>query len=704
MSLSPTYLTPEQRAIIEQPFDARIFLEGPAGCGKSTVGLERVNYLLQNGLPGNLILLLVPQRTLAAPYYEMLRSPAIPAGGTVSILTIGGLARRMVDLFWPLVSEQAGFAHPDQPPTFLTLESAQYYMAYLVRPLFEEGYFDSITIDRNRIYSQIVDNLNKAAAVGFSYSQIGERLKAAWVGEPAQAHVYSDAQECANRFRQFCLDHNLLDFSLQLELFRHFLWPQPRVRQYLNREYRHLIFDNLEEDMPLAADLLHEWLPDFDSALLIYDLEGGYRQFLSADPQTNYTLKARCEVQAELQEGFISSEGISAFGLTLASALTPEPDLAELPPHPNADALPIYHSPLETRYHPEMLDWVTDEIAALVESGTPPGEIVVLAPYLSDSLRYSLATRIQRRGIPTRAHRPSRALREEPSTLCLLTLTALAHPQWGLPPQKSDLAYALMQAIAGLDLVRAQILVDAIYHQKGQIKPFETIPPEDQERITYLFGGRYETLRGWLADYAVGEPQELDHFLSRLFGEVLSQPGFGFHINYNAAAVAANLVESVRKFRWAVGEVLAAEGIDLGREYLRMVQDGVIAAQYLGNWADQPEEAVYLAPAYTFLMANRPVEVQFWLDVGGRGWYERLYQPLTQPYVLSRHWSAGAPWTDNEEFAASLTALRRLALGLTRRCRTAIYLGLSGVNEQGYEHKGELLRGIDAALRVLVTE
>ncbi|HBY09230.1 MAG TPA: hypothetical protein DEH22_16175, partial [Chloroflexi bacterium] len=627
MSLSPTYLTPEQRAIIEQPFDARIFLEGPAGCGKSTVGLERVNYLLQNGLPGNLILLLVPQRTLAAPYYEMLRSPAIPAGGTVSILTIGGLARRMVDLFWPLVSEQAGFAHPDQPPTFLTLESAQYYMAYLVRPLFEEGYFDSITIDRNRIYSQIVDNLNKAAAVGFSYSQIGERLKAAWVGEPAQAHVYSDAQECANRFRQFCLDHNLLDFSLQLELFRHFLWPQPRVRQYLNREYRHLIFDNLEEDMPLAADLLHEWLPDFDSALLIYDLEGGYRQFLSADPQTNYTLKARCEVQAELQEGFISSEGISAFGLTLASALTPEPDLAELPPHPNADALPIYHSPLETRYHPEMLDWVTDEIAALVESGTPPGEIVVLAPYLSDSLRYSLATRIQRRGIPTRAHRPSRALREEPSTLCLLTLTALAHPQWGLPPQKSDLAYALMQAIAGLDLVRAQILVDAIYHQKGQIKPFETIPPEDQERITYLFGGRYETLRGWLADYAVGEPQELDHFLSRLFGEVLSQPGFGFHINYNAAAVAANLVESVRKFRWAVGEVLAAEGIDLGREYLRMVQDGVIAAQYLGNWADQPEEAVYLAPAYTFLMANRPVEVQFWLDVGGRGWYERLYQP-----------------------------------------------------------------------------
>ncbi len=53
-----------------------------------------------------------------------------------------------------------------------------------------------------------------------------------------------------------------------------------------------------------------------------------------------------------------------------------------------------------------------------------------------------------------------------------------------------------------------------------------------------------------------------------------------------------------------------------------------------------------LAPAYTFLMSNRPVDYQFWLDVGSRGWFERLYQPLTHPYVLSREWPAGQSWTD----------------------------------------------------------
>ena len=702
MPISPPYLTPEQRKIIEQPIKTRIFLEGSAGTGKTTTGVERTLHLLKNGIPGNEILLLVPQRTLAAPYYEALRAPGTPAGGAIDILTIGGLARRTVELFWPLVADAANFARPDLPPTFLTLETAQYYMAHLVRPLLDEGYFDSVPLERNRLYSQIIDNLNKAAAVDFPHTEIGTRLKNSWVGDPAQLRIYDDVQACASQFREYCLKHNLLDFSLQLELFWHFLWPEPLCQKHLRNTYRHLIFDNLEEDIPLTADLLDEWLPNFESALLIYDLDAGYRQFLSADPESTRALKSHCEIQAQFEESFVSSEGIAVFGETLAKNLhtnestKPQPESSP----PAISDLPVIHSPLETRYYPEMLDWVADEVAAQVEAGTPPGEIAVLTPYLSDSLRYSLATRMARRGIPVRAHRPSRALRDEPATRCLLTLAKLAHPHWELPPSKAEVAYTLMQSIAGLDLVRAQLLVEIVY-RRGRLHPFDGIQPETQSRITYRFGERYETLYRWLEDYAAEPSQELDHFLSRIFGEALSQPGFGFHINYNAAAVAATLIESVRKFRWAVGETLAAGDTPLGYEYIRMVQDGVIAAQYLGSWRDQPEDAVFLSPAYTFLMSNRPVDVQFWLDVGGRGWYERLYQPLTHPYVLSRHWPQKTPWTDEEEYTASLSALRRLTLGLTRRCRRTIYLGLSGVNEQGYEHKGELLRGIDRTLQAL---
>ena len=91
-------------------------------------------------------------------FAEEYEKPVVIAGATSlcnfgsGLLTLGGgLARRICDLFWPIAAEAAGFAHPDQPPVFLSLETSQYYMAHLVRPLLEQGYFESVTMDRNRL-------------------------------------------------------------------------------------------------------------------------------------------------------------------------------------------------------------------------------------------------------------------------------------------------------------------------------------------------------------------------------------------------------------------------------------------------------------------------------------------------------------------------------------------------------------------------
>ena len=703
--IQPT-LSPDQLALIERPLNAKIFLEGPAGCGKTTTGVERLLSLMREGVPGDSILLLVPQRTLATPYQDALNTPGVVAGGLVARLTVGGLAQRMVELFWPLVASQAGFAHPDQPPTFLTLETAQYYMAHLVRPLLDEGLFESVTIDRNRLYSQIIDNLNKAAVVSFPYNEIDERLKAAWSGDVGQVHIYEDAQACAARFREYCLAHNLLDFSLQIEVFRKHLWPLPLCRDHLTGTYRHLIVDNLEEDTPVAHDLLREWLPEFESALLIFDQDGGYRRFLGADPQTGYDLKELCTEHVVLNHSFVTSEEVGTLSYLMGKALVPGAPLGERKLEPRLVLSALSYE--TNHFYPEMLDWVATKIAHLVhEEGLPPGEIVVLAPFLSDALRFSLANRLEGFQIPARSHRPSRSLRDEPSTQCLLTLARLAHPKWGSPPTKFDVAYAILQAVQDMDLVRAQLLVETVYTiRQNQISltSFDQIKPGLQERITYRLGGRYEELRLWLAEYAQGPEEEFDHFLSRLFGEVLSQPGYGFHANYPAGEVAANLVESVQKFRWVAKKNLEEEGKSLGKEYLEMVQDGVIAAQYIRSWQVQPDNAVLMAPAYTFLMSNRPVEAQFWLDVSSRGWFERLYQPLTHPYVLSRNWPAGKVWTDEDEYKAAQGALYSLVLGLTRRCRRRIYLGLSDLGEQGFEQSGPLLHVFQRVLRQAASE
>jgi hypothetical protein len=293
-------------------------------------------------------------------------------------------------------------------------------------------------------------------------------------------------------------------------------------------------------------------------------------------------------------------------------------------------------------------------------------------------------------------------LRDEPASHSLITFAALGHPHWNVQPPKFDVAYALMQSIEGLDLVRAQLLTEIIYRQRElTLSSFDEIMEDVQERITFTVGNRYSILRDWLVEYRRGMPLPLDHFFRKLFGEVLSQPGFGYHQDFDSVRVAGNLVESVKNFRQAMEPSFVGKDrpdFDIGKEYIAMLDEGVIAASYFEAWRSENKNAVLVSPAYTFLMMNRPVKYQFWLDAGSRAWFQRLVQPLTHPYVLSRGWEPGRIWTDADDVQVSTQAMARLTSGLLLRCRERLYLGIAELGESGFEERGELLRAFQKVL------
>ena len=74
-------LTDHQLKLIERPPSGMVFLEGPAGAGKTTVGVERLLHLMSQGVRADSILLFLPQRNLAMPYYQALHNPGLVAGG-----------------------------------------------------------------------------------------------------------------------------------------------------------------------------------------------------------------------------------------------------------------------------------------------------------------------------------------------------------------------------------------------------------------------------------------------------------------------------------------------------------------------------------------------------------------------------------------------------------------------------------------------
>jgi hypothetical protein len=557
-------------------------------------------------------------------------------------------------------------------------------------------------MDRNRLYAQILDSLNKSAAVGFPCTEIGLRLDSAWVGDPAQRRIYTEAQECATRFREYCLEYNLLDFSLQLELFWSYLWNEPMVSQHLHNTYHHLIYDNVEEDVPRAHDTIRAWLPHLDSALLIYDEDAGYRRFLAADVDTGWQLSDACQTSQSLHASFVMSPAVGHLAILLSAAIREPPSI----PPGTKRSRGLDHSSqamqvIAAKFYPELLDRVVERIRTLVvDEGIQPSEIAIVGPYLSDALRFALTSRLQACSIPARTHRPSRSLRDEAAARALLTLAALAHPDWNVAPARFDVVRAFLVAL-GMDLVRAHLLTEIVYRKSSALSSFEDIHPDVQERITYVYGERYTRLRDWLLSYHKDSPLPLDCFIMRMFGEVLSQPGFGFHDRLDEVRVVGGLVESMRKFRFAMEpSYVDAEDadLDIGREYMRLLDEGIIAAQYLESWKPAQREAILIAPAHSFLMMNRAVAVQFWLDPGSSGWYQRLDQPLTHTRVLSRSWPVGHKWTYAEEELANLDGMERLVTGLLRRCRQNIFLGISQLGESGLEEHGRLLLALNQVL------
>ncbi|MBN1991545.1 MAG: hypothetical protein JW953_02495 [Anaerolineae bacterium] len=715
------------------------YLTGPAGAGKTTYAAAQLRQLLTGHVPANNILVLVPQQTLAEPYRALFRDSSLPGSGMVDILTMNGLALRTIDLFWPLGATAAGFGRPHERPVFLNIEQAQYYLRQAIEPLLEQGYFDPnvvpVTISLPRLVSQILDNLNKAALIGLSHTEVGQRLAASLTLEPGSRVALEHTQACVNRFREFCLARNLLDFSLRIETFYQHLWPVPGVQQYLTNRYRHLIIDNVEEDTPFAHTILRQWLPHTESALLVNDEDAGYRIFLGANWRTARDLSNLSNETISMNESHVAPADMLAFGERINQILQRQPNKStthnsQFTIHNSQFTINHSADPRQAitfeqhRFYPNMIDQVVQRIASLLAQGVPPNQIVVLAPFVSDALRFAFVHRMKQRGLPARSHRPSRPLNEEPAAKTMLTLARLAFPGWRMLPEPFDVAQALHQAIADLDLVRANLLTQVVYRQYAPptspyLTSFDQIEGDVRERISYQAGHRFDLLRAWLLRVEPTAPPVLDYFFGRLFEEVLAQPGFGFHGQQEAGEIAAHLIDSARKFRrvaeriainvytnevGVVQEVRLPNTNELNRAYLDLIEQGMLAAQYLRGGDPTPEEAVLITPATTFLMSNRPVDYQFWLDAGSSGWWERISQPLTHPYILAADWEPGRPWTDADEVTTQRDRLSRLVLGLTRRCRKHIYIINAEIGEQGYEQRGQLLMALQQMLRQMQRE
>lgn len=690
-------LTEIQEKLVYASINQKIFARGLAGTGKTTAAVQRLSELVRQGTSPERILLFTPQRSYQEPY-KVIRNSQNQPETNFQKATLGGIARRTIELFWPIIAEQAGFTNPKLAPTFLTLETAQYYLMSILQPMLQAGSFSSVIVNKNRLSSQILDNLNKSAMISIDHQTIGDRLASAWSGDKNYLKVYDETQDCINSFREKCLRDNLLDHSLQIELFANYAWNIDLVQSYLRNSVDHILYDNIEEDFPIAHQILAAWSSSCQSTLFLFDEGAGYRKFLGADPISALSLEKSCDSVLQFSEIFQRGTNFGLFleGLRSSLLLKKPVGFSELEKKQYRQNIRF----ISTKYFPDLIDEVVRNIEQLVtEAGVSPGEITILAPFLNDSLWFPLHNRLTTKGIPTVVHRPSRSFLDEPLINCVMTLAKVAHPAWGIIPSNSEFTNAIFQIIDGVDLARTKLLCEIVYRGNLKLSSFSQINPDMQKRIKIVNGEKFETIRVWIENYRSSNPLPLDHFFRKLFGELLSQPGFSLHTKPDSVRLLAQLVGSIRKFRQTVDTGFNEQNILLvSKGYIEMLSEGVLTANYQEDEPENGRLAVLIAPAFTFLLSPKSSLIQFWMDAGSTGWFERIDQPLTHPYVLSKNWETGRKWTDADEYLANTQTMNALITGLVRKCTGQIFVGYSQYTESGYEQKGPLVQVLQRLL------
>ena len=683
-------LTPAQQDFIEKAKTGGILLKGEFGTGKTTTSISRMFKLgknRQNRLSSTLVL--APQYSLLRPYQQA-QIEKRANQSQIAMMTFSSLVKRNIALFWPLVAEQAGFAHPEKEPRFLTIETAQFYLSQIVDPLMDKGIFNSITIPRNRIYSQLLDSLNKAAIIPLDYHGISSRLKSAWTGGPEQLLAYEEVQVCLNAFRAKCLQENLLDYSLQVEVFARQLWPQQLFRRFMRSSYSDLIYENIEEEPPLIHDLVSELEPDLNSVCLIMDVGGGYRKFLGADPDSAARFENSNYQVFTMTESLVSTSEIEEVKKLFFST-------SGNTHKAGVEVFKVFDQPTELPiFVPELLDWTVEQIKGLIDQGTKPSEIAILSPYLSSTLAFYLQAKMKALGLPSRTAKASALMRDDPFVKLFLNFYCLNSNQPDLFVTQDDLVDLLALSLGEINRVQAKLLSNAICGKNLSIQALpelEVIEDFPKERISLQTLSGYTQIRFWLQDFNpnVG----FGAFVSRLFGELLTQPGFGLHENVEAGKVAGRLIESYTKFEQAMEE--DTPEIYKAVCFVESVRKGLLSGIYEED--NEVKDSILITPVLSFLMRNQAVDYQFWLNTGSNGWHERLEQPLTQAYVLSRSWKPGRVWTTADDSQLSKETLTHTVQGLLSRCRKRVFLGISVYDEAGSQETGLLLQVLQGLFR-----
>lgn len=619
----------------------------------------------------------------------------------ISAKTPLGFFQDEVILFWPLLIQLLNLR--SQFPVRLRPETEQELATRLWQSQLNEEMSHLSGVSQHRVVRRILDLLQLAAYSGTPTEELFGILSLGLVEEKGTGELQLMVSLLL-QWRSWCLERGLLTYGIITELYWQHLLPAPDYQRHLTHRYQLVLADDVD-DYPSVMRYLFEFLLNQGAVgAFTYNLNGGVRLGLGADPDYLAGLQEQCQVKIFTQP---LPENLTE---TFSSSIV------ELVSDPMAPlGLPEAVRSLQTTSRAALLRQTAEIIIQAVQSGqVQPQEVAVIAPGLDVIARYTLVEILNDKGIAVQPLNDQRPLNSSPLIRALLTLLTLVYPGLGRLVERDAIAEMLVVlsggAAASIDPVRAGLLADYCFEPHPEHPNLLPVTVYDRwDRLGYVATTAYQQILQWLE---VQRSQQEQHLLPSpisLLDRAIQQFLWkGSNLPYNQLAALRELLETAQHY-WEIDtrlrqqRSLTQSAADDTRsttiaQFIQLLRRGTITANpYPVRSIDrQAARAVTLATIFQYRSSRRCHRWQFWLDAGSALWLSGGAATLFGAPLFLQH-RFGRPWTAEEAMNADQQRLQRILQDLLARVGERVYLCHSDLAVNGQEQTGPLLSLVNAS-------
>jgi hypothetical protein len=677
----------------------RVAMVGLAGTGKTTRLLGHYRQLLEDGAPSEAVLFFASASTRGR-WHDAVATAPLGAAGAWQVQTFLGFVQREL-LDWWLAIEASGQLPQSARPEgkhqahlldLARVSLAQYLMARRTHDARLLAEWDRrLHTPASLQVIHLLDSLGRAVEHELPVEGVGARLRDGWAGSAEVGRCHGELQAMLETYRTWMLGHRVLDHALQLIIYRDHLWPMSAYQENLKARSRHLIVDDVEETYPLAQRVFATLADHAETVVYARTTSGGLREYVGADAVGADALIANCHPYVLPDTACAAPVELQALGRSLHLKLTGQPA-------PTVELGQRYVGRLAFGTRLAMLKAVAEDVRVLLETGTPPGEIALLAPSLDPFLIWQLRQEMARLGAPLDVLAGTNRLVDHRVVRLFLTLAKAAHPAWRVPPARHEWL-ELLEVMLGLDALALARLAPRLL-QDDWLAPIEALGDLDWPSSAR---SAYMALGTWLNAAISVPPRPIDQFFRHAFSELWAplaprhlSPEQWLEAELQAQEVdqVHQLVESAEHFRRLVGALEDLDDMALGRRFLGYLLGGTLAERPFRR-AGAGRTSITLATASKYAEDGAPVAFQFWLDVGSTAWWKSDLRELTNPRVLSRHYPGG-PYTPEQAERDAEAKLGRILWTNCLKVRRGLRWYASLVDAEGREQTGALPHLMDA--------